>query len=359
MHVEGARLDAGELPLRVVQDGTVETWSPLRSHVVDVLFAGLARRARLFAEGWGDEQLLQEVTVGTSFLPEPARVQPVWGAPRLHRGAQVRDGTFASPLTRLEPAALTAHVRWLSDGGSNRRAACVVLAASREEGFALRERLYASLVPEGVDLFLLENPYYGLRRPLGQRGGALRTVSDHVLMNLGMVEEARALLAWLRGAGYERLGVAGYSMGGYMAALTAVLVPEPLGVAALAAGASPVPVFTRGLLSWSIAFEELDGSRRDAEQARHRLGRIFDLANLTRFPPPRQPGAAILLACRRDGFVPEGETRALQAHWGHSELRWVNAGHVSAILTERTALCAAVRDSLARVEPVTRTQPAR
>ncbi|MBZ4418035.1 alpha/beta hydrolase family protein [Myxococcus sp. RHSTA-1-4] len=328
----------------------MESWNPLGAHVVDVLFAGLARRARLFTDGWGDERFLEDVVVGTAFLPEPARLIPVWGEPASRREGVVRDGTFTSPLPLLAPAARTGHVRWLSAGEARGHAACVVLAASREEGFALRERLYAPLVREGIDCFLLENPYYGLRRPLGQRGGALRTVSDHVLMNLGMVEEARALLSWLRGAGYARLGVAGYSMGGYMAALTAALFPEPVAVAALAAGASPVPVFTRGLLSWSIAFEELDGSRRDAGQARARLGRIFDLANLTKFPPPRQPGAAILLACRKDGFVPAAETRALHAHWKQSELRWVNAGHVSAIVTERAALRAAVRDALARVQ---------
>ncbi|WP_163999427.1 alpha/beta hydrolase family protein [Pyxidicoccus caerfyrddinensis] len=329
----------------------MESWSPLGAHVVDVLFAGLARRARLFTNGWGDEQLLEKVEVGTSFLPEPARVSPVWGEARPHRGTWLRDGTFTSPLPLLAPPVQTAHVRWLSAENTRGRSACVVLAASREEGYVLRERLYTPLVREGIDLFLLENPYYGVRRPLGQKGGALRTVSDHVLMNLGMVEEARALLTWLRDAGYARLGIAGYSMGGYMAALTAVLFPGPLAVAALAAGASPVPVFTRGLLSWSISFAQLDGARRDAEQARQRLGRIFDLANLTKFPPPRQPGAAILLACRKDGFVPAAETRTLHAHWKKSELRWVNAGHVSAILTERTALCAAVRDSLARVAP--------
>ncbi|MFP2912312.1 alpha/beta hydrolase family protein [Pyxidicoccus sp. 3LFB2] len=332
----------------------MDSWQPLSAHVVDVLFAGMARRARLFTDGWGDERFLEAVEVGTSFLPEPARISPSWSEPTSRRGAWVQDGTFTSPLALLAPAAQTAHVRWLRAGSSRGRAACVVLAASREEGFALRERLYTPLVQEGIDLLLLENPYYGLRRPLGQRGGALRTVSDHVLMNLGMVEEARALLAWLRSEGYERLGIAGYSMGGYMAALTAVLFPEPLAVAALAAGASPVPVFTRGLLSWSIAFAELDGARRDAEQARLRLGRIFDLANLTKFPPPRQPGAAILLACKRDGFVPAAETRTLQAHWKESELRWVNAGHVSAIVTERSALCAAVRDALVRVEPSVR-----
>ncbi|QSQ22342.1 alpha/beta hydrolase family protein [Pyxidicoccus parkwayensis] len=327
----------------------MESWSPLRSHVVDVLFAGVARRARLFTDGWGDEALLEKVTEGTSFFPVPARVSPTWGEPRAHKGVWLRDGTFTSPLPHLTPPVQTAHVRWLSEGSTRGRSACVVLAASREEGFALRERLYTPLVHEGIDLFLLENPYYGVRRPLGQKGGALRTVSDHVLMNLGMVEEARSLLTWLSDEGYERLGIAGYSMGGYMAALTAALFPEPLAVAALAAGASPVPVFTRGLLSWSIAFAELDGARRDAEQARQRLGHIFDLANLTKFPPPPQPGAAILLACRKDGFVPADETRALHAHWKESELRWVNAGHVSAILTERNALCAAVRDSLARV----------
>ncbi len=321
-----------------------------RTHLVDFLFAGLSRRARLFSEGWGDEQFLEHVVTAAPFQHPPAPIVPVWSEPRRQRDLQVRDGTFPSPLARLDEAARTAHVRWLSAGRDSPRGACVVLAASREEGFSLRERLYAPLAREGVDLFLLENPYYGLRRPLGQKGGALRTVSDHVLMNLGMVDEARALLTWLRGAGQTRLGVAGYSMGGYMAALTAAVVPEPLAVAALAAGASPVPVFTRGLLSWSIAFALLDGPRGDAEQARHRLGRIFDLANLTRFPPPRQPEAAVLLACRGDGFVPGEETLALHAHWPQSELRWVDAGHVSALFTERAALCAAVRDALSRVD---------
>lgn len=36
-----------------------------------------------------------------------------------------------------------------------------MLAASREEGFALRERLDAPRVREGIGLLLLENPYYG------------------------------------------------------------------------------------------------------------------------------------------------------------------------------------------------------
>ncbi|QDE86327.1 alpha/beta hydrolase family protein [Myxococcus xanthus] len=325
----------------------------LRTHPVDVLFAGLSRRARLFSQGWGDEQFLEEVAAAAPFQQRPPPIAPEWSAPRLQRGLQVRDGTFPSPLARLDAAARTAHVRWLSAGQGPSRGACVVLAASREEGFSLRERMYAPLAREGIDLFLLENPYYGLRRPVGQKGGALRTVSDHVLMNLGMVDEARALLAWLRSMGHARLGVAGYSMGGYMAALTAAVVPEPLAVAALAAGASPVPVFTQGLLSWSIAFALLDGPRRDAEQARSRLGRIFDLANLTRFPPPRQPEAAVLVACRRDGFVPGDETLALHAHWPRSELRWVDAGHVTALFTERAALCAAIRDALSRVGATT------
>ncbi|AKQ70792.1 Hypothetical protein A176_007704 [Myxococcus hansupus] len=329
-----------------------------RTHLVDFLFAGLSRRSRLFSQGWGNEQFLEDVAEAAPFQHLPSPVTPAWSEPRLQRGLQVRDGTFLSPLAGLDAAAQTAHVRWLSAGNGSPRGACIVLASSREEGFSLRERLYAPLAREGIDLFLLENPYYGLRRPLGQKGGALRTVSDHVLMNLGMVEEARALLAWLRASGRSRLGVAGYSMGGYMAALTAAVVSEPVAVAALAAGASPVPVFTQGLLSWSIAFALLDGPRGDAAQARLRLGRIFDLANLTRFPPPKQPDAAVLVACRRDGFVPGEETLALHAHWPGSELRWVDAGHVSALFTERAALCAAIRDALARLE-VSASAPAR
>ena len=72
-----------------------------------------------------------------------------------------------------------------------------MLAASRDEGYWIRERVFGPLTGRGIDLYLVENPYYGLRRD--GRGPSDITVSDHGLMALAMVLEARALLDHLNG----------------------------------------------------------------------------------------------------------------------------------------------------------------
>ncbi len=319
-------------------------------HRVDLAFGALSGLSPLFTEGWGDEEILS-LTSAALFSPGPPAhaVIPTWRTLRTLRRSSVREGSFESPSELLPRDTQTARLRWLVAEGGHPQAACLVLAGSREEGFRQRERIYAALTKRGIDVFLLENPYYGTRRPSGQRGGSVRTVSDHIRMNASTVTEARAVLAYLRGCGYERLLVAGYSMGGYMAAITAALTPWPVGVAVMAAGASPTPVFTRGLLSRSIRFARLGGSLARAELARERLGRLWDAANLTRFSPPNKPAAAIIVACQRDGFVPLPEAHTLYAHWRGSELRLIDAGHVSALFTCTAALRAAVCDGLARV----------
>ncbi|WP_394831371.1 alpha/beta hydrolase family protein [Pendulispora rubella] len=320
--------------------------SVISGHIVDRLYARFGRRGeRLFAHGWGDDALLERLSADV-FRPSPANVTITW---------EGDHGHFASPLADALPAEVrTARVRRLRAAGSPRRTACVLLAGSREEGFALRESIYRPLTTEGIDLVLLENPFYGLRRPAGQDGANLRTVAEHGLMNVAIVAEAHALLAALRAEGYARLGIAGYSMGGYMAALTAVFTDAPLAVAALAAGSSPAPVFVRGGLSHSIDFAKLGAPSLGDARARERLYALFDTARITQWPAPVHAESTILLGCRRDGYVPASETRALHAHWPKSVLRWIDAGHISALFTERRALRAAVRDAFERLPNDTR-----
>src|SRR4029078_2234243 len=96
---------------------------------------------------------------------------------------------------------------------------------------------------EGVGATLLETPYYGSRRPHGQRGPVLRTVVDQFAMNTAMVDEARALLGWIRDGG-RVAGVTGYSQGGFMAAFAAAFVDFPVVVVPRAAGTHAAPVLT-------------------------------------------------------------------------------------------------------------------
>ena len=309
------------------------------AHPLDRAVAWWSRNSHLFSRGWGDEAVLAEFSDRERYLAQPPPIAVEWGAPSRRGGKTRCDGTFRSPMEALPQAVATAHVRaWKSAGN---RAACVLLAASRDEGYWIREFVFLPLTARGIDLFLLESPYYGLRRD--GRGPSEITVADHGLMALGMVLEARALLDHLQPQ-YPKLAIAGYSMGGHMAALTAAVSPMPLACAALATGASASAIYTRGLLSWSVDLDTLGG-----DSARQRLCALFDVADITNFRPPLRVDAAVVSGCTRDGYVLPSETERLHQHWKGSELRWIEAGHFSALFTQRRALRACVEEAVKRL----------
>jgi pimeloyl-ACP methyl ester carboxylesterase len=303
--------------------------------------AWLSRRSKLFSRGWGDEATLAEFSQRARYLDAPAPVAVAWQVQSEGEDGECRDGTFTSPLAALPNGVRTVHVRaWMRRGN---RAACVMLSASRDEGYGIRERVFGPLTGQGIDLYLLENPFYGLRH--AGRGPSDITVSDHGLMALGMVLEARALLDYLR-PHYTKLAVAGYSMGGHMAAITAAVSPLPVACAALATGASASSIYTQGLLSWSVDLDTLGGGTAGRSKAKERLRELFDVADVTRYRPPVRVDAAVVSGCTADGYVLPSETERLYRHWLGSTLRLIRAGHFSALLTSRHALRGCVVEAL-------------
>ncbi len=318
---------------------TVRNSEGARVHGLDRAVAWWSRNSRLFSGGWGDEAVRAEFSDHDRYFVQPAPIAIEWATPTTHGAQARRDGKFRSPLAALPSAVATAHVRSWTEAGNE--AGCVILAASRDEGYWIRERVFLPLTARGIDLFLLESPYYGLRRD--GRSPSEITVADHGLMALAMVLEARALLDYLQPQ-YRKLAIAGYSMGGHMAALTAAVSPIPIACAALATGASASAIYTRGLLSCSVDLDTLGG-----EPARQRLRELFDVADLTNFPPPIRADAAVVSGCTRDGYVLPGETERLHDYWQGSELCRVNAGHFSALMTQRRALRACVERAVERL----------
>jgi pimeloyl-ACP methyl ester carboxylesterase len=317
----------------------IPNWPP-GTHPLDLVVAWLARRSKLFSLGWGDEAIFARLSDRFSYSAPPSPIAPNWSTGVEHRGITRRDGTFRSPLELLPESIRTAHVRTWT--GVGHEAACVLLAASRDEGFRLREHVFGGLSARQFDLYFLENPFYGTRRT--SQGPSKMTVSDQALMALGMVLEARALVENLR-LQYRKLVVAGYSMGGHMAALTAAVTPFAVGCAALATGASATSIYTRGLLSWSVDLDALADKPDSRTSARARLAQLFDTADLTRYSPPVRPDAAVIAGCKRDGYVFNSETERLHQHWKNSTLRWISAGHFSALVTSRRALCDCIAEA--------------
>jgi pimeloyl-ACP methyl ester carboxylesterase len=319
-----------------------------RVHPLDLGYAALA--GWKFGGGWGDEAVLRRFDADDPFEPGPEPILPRFGEPQpAGAGRCFRDGTFRSPLAGEVPEPVaTGRVRHLFRPGARRRATVVLLSGSGEEGYALRSAIHGPLVDAGVELWMLESPFYGARRAPGQRSAELPLVSEQALVNLGMVAEGRGLLLGLRQVQAEPVVVAGYSMGAYMASLVAVRTPFAVGVVALAGGDSARDIYTRSLLSLSIDFHRL--GQGDAEAARARLGDFYHRTRLSLRAPPLRPDAAVVLGARRDGYIPPRETEALHRHWRGSTLLEVDAGHISAVLTGRRALREAVALSVARLE---------
>lgn len=320
-----------------------------KHHWLDRLVAPALPAGTWFREGWGDERVLEETSVEPAeALPAPPPIEIAWEREERFAGIRVRDGSFESPEARLPAAARRARVR-IVEPAAGAAAACLHLAASGEEGYSRRARFARSLVAAGIAALLLEQPYYGSRRPPRQRGAGLRTVSDLLLMGAAAVREGRALLGWLRAAGYARVGASGFSMGGQMAAAVAASLPFPAAAAPLAPSDSPAFVFTEGLLSALPSWRSLSRPGLGPEEARLRLRDVLGRFSITRMPPPRAPFAAVIVGAEGDGFVsPEG-ARRIAAHWKGAELRWLPGGHASAFLLGGAEMRRAVADALDRL----------
>lgn len=65
---------------------------------------------------------------------------------------------------------------------------------------------------------MLENPYYGVRKPKDQLRSSLHYVTDIFVMGGCLMLECLVLLRWLEQQGFGPLGVSGVSMGGHVSA---------------------------------------------------------------------------------------------------------------------------------------------
>ena len=84
----------------------------------------------------------------------------------------------------------------------------------------LREREVASII--------LENPFYGLRKPKEQFRSCLQQVSDLFVMGAALILESLVLFHFCEREGFNPIIAHGISMGGHMASLGATVWDKPI-----------------------------------------------------------------------------------------------------------------------------------
>ncbi|XP_047441894.1 protein ABHD18 [Mugil cephalus] len=229
---------------------------------------------KLFIGGWGKPEDLKRIfefrkIIGDrekckSLVPKdyPVHINKTEEFTDCH----IHDGFFISPLEHLVPGILPPEAvkarfqfivpkRWQKD-----RPVCIHLAGTGDHFFWRRRTLMARpMIKEaGMASLLLENPYYGYRKPKDQLRSCLKNVSDLFVMGGALILESTVLLQWLEREGYWPLGMTGISMGGYMASLAVTNWPKPIPLIPCLSWSTASSVFITGVLSRAVNWTELE-----------------------------------------------------------------------------------------------------
>ncbi|XP_026185709.1 protein ABHD18 isoform X3 [Mastacembelus armatus] len=229
---------------------------------------------KLFIGGWGKPEDLKRIFEFRKVIGDREKCKslvaenyPVYiNKTEENSECQIHDGYFISPLEHLVPGILPPEAvkarfqfivpkRWKKN-----RPVCIHLAGTGDHFFWRRRTLMARpMIKEaGIASLLLENPYYGYRKPKDQLRSSLKNVSDLFVMGGALILESTALLRWLEREGYWPLGMTGISMGGYMASLAVTNWPKPIPLIPCLSWSTASSVFTTGVLSNAVNWRELE-----------------------------------------------------------------------------------------------------
>ncbi|KAM9377488.1 protein ABHD18 [Pholidichthys leucotaenia] len=229
---------------------------------------------KLFIGGWGKPEDLKRIfefrkLIGDrdkckSLVPED---HPIYiNKTEDFSDCLIHDGFFISPLEHLVPGilpqeAVKARFQFIvPKTWQKNRPVCIHLAGTGDHFFWRRRSLMARpMIKEaGIASLLLENPYYGYRKPKDQLRSSLKNVSDLFVMGGALILESTVLLRWLEREGYWPLGMTGISMGGYMASLAVTNWPKPIPLIPCLSWSTASSVFTTGVLSKAVNWSELE-----------------------------------------------------------------------------------------------------
>ncbi|MDE2148842.1 MAG: prolyl oligopeptidase family serine peptidase [Gammaproteobacteria bacterium] len=304
--------------------------------------------------------LPQRLSVLVDALDDPAVAQALTAAPpapphseqrpRRAVGFRFAQITFVSGFA--PPPALGAPPAWLSSTANARASAWVLrqpgpgrpwllCVHGYRMGLAWMDlRLFrpAELFERhGYNLVVPTLPLHGVRRA-GRRSGdgyLDGELTDLVYAQAQALWDLRRWLAWIRvqepGA---RIGVVGYSLGGYNAALLAAHEPE---LEFVAAG---IPVADLTALLWDHLPLPQRGYLAACGVDRARYRRLLAPVSPLTLPPRLAAERLAIFAGSADRVVPPAQPLVLARHWG-VEVEWFPGGHLTFI--GEPAVAAALR----------------
>lgn len=252
---------------------------------------------KFFCKGWGKPENLERLFEFRKIMSNRAACSQL--VPRdypveitkeeLLSDCKILEGKFVTPLEIYMPGlvpdvAQTAHfqiVLPLKWNDERFKPMCIHLAGTGDHYFWKRRNLIVKPLLKEANLgaIILENPFYGLRKPKEQRASSLQNVSDIFVMGGCLVLESLVLLNWCERNGYGPLGITGLSMGGHMASLAATNWPKPLVLVPCLSWSTASSVFTEGVMSHSINWDVLETQFFADGNFRERLSKMVTVVD--------------------------------------------------------------------------------
>lgn len=254
--------------------------------------------------------------IGYEWLTAPSRYTPDPALPGIDRWhAHRRNRTMAARVLRH------------GDGRGRPWLLCVHgyrmgIAALDFQLFDIK-RLYAR---RGLNLMMPILPLHGVRRATPLTGGLFLDgpLADLLHAQAQSLIDLRSCIAWIRSVDPEaRIGVLGYSLGGYHAALLAAHEPD---LACVIAG---IPMTDIAATLWqhlpTAHARYLEACGLSAAAVGKRLASVSPLTVAPRVPRERR----FIFAATADQLIAPEQPLALWRHWEEPALQWYDGSHLS------------------------------
>jgi dienelactone hydrolase len=177
----------------------------------------------------------------------------------------------------------------------------------------------------GLNLIVPMLPLHG-RRKIGRRSGdgfLAGDMLDTLHAEAQAMWDIRRLIGWVRAQGATRVGVMGYSLGGYNASLLAALEED---LSCVIAGI-PAVDFTRLYYRHGPQLTLRDAAERGL--AADRMSEIFRVVSPLAVAPRLPREQRYIFAAVADRLVPADQVRDLWEHWERPAIEWYQGAHVT------------------------------
>jgi len=349
---------------------------------------------RFFTRGWGDPETLKKIIRFRKILGDRTKAQayldnsqPVTLTREVVKdGVRVIDGHFPTPLLNHLPEVCPKEIGMAnfqavipSDWPTGGPQPVVLQFAGTGDHYFWRRRNMMALPlarEHKVGSIILENPYYGVRKPKNQLRSSLHYVSDLFVMGACLMMESQVLLHWAERQKWGPLCCHGISMGGHMASLAAATWPRPIALVPCLSWTSGSVTFCQGVMSRAIDWKQLSQQFNEGrayktevldllvspefgetnnyfkeereKEALHFMRWLMDeCTHLGNFSPPVDPDLVELVVAEYDAYQPRVGITPLHQVWGGCrEPRIIKEGHIKSYILHshvfRTAICDAL-----------------